>query len=53
MDNQTQHLQLLGELDVRQNELLRRLEELDRRVKLVLDECSGKRKPSVSPLGAK
>lgn len=52
MDNQQKHFQLLGELDVRQNDLLRRLEELDSRVKRVLDECSGKRNTMAAPLEA-
>ena len=53
MDIKKQHFQLLGELDARQNDVLRQLEDLDRRVKRVLDECLGKRKSSRSPLDGK
>ena len=53
MDTQKQRFQILGELDARQNDVLRRLEDLDRRVKRVLDECIGKRSPAGSPLEAK
>ncbi len=46
MENQNPHFQLLSELDARQNDVLQRLEDLDRRVKRVLDECLGKRRTS-------
>jgi hypothetical protein len=52
MDNQKQHFQLLSELDIRQNDLLRRLEDLDRRVQRVLDECTGKRNTTALPAEA-
>ena len=53
MENQTPHSQLLGELDTRQNDVLQRLEDLDRRVKRVLDECLGKCRSSVTALETK
>jgi len=48
VENQISHFQLLGELDARQNDVLQRLEDLDRRVKRVLDECLGKRRSSAA-----
>ncbi len=53
MENQTLHFQLLGELDARQNDVLQRLEDLDRRVKTVLDECLGKRRKAAPALETK
>lgn len=53
MENQATHFQIIGELDARQNDVLQRLEDLDRRVKRVLDECLGKRRSSGAGLEAK
>ena len=53
MENQTPHSQLLGELDARQNDVLQRLEDLDRRVMRALDECLGKRRSSATALETK
>jgi hypothetical protein len=53
MENQKPHFQLLGELDARQNDVLQRLEDLDQRVKRVLDECQGKRRSKKAGLEVK
>ncbi len=39
MDERRQQLQLLADMETRQDDLLRRLEELDQRIKKVLTEC--------------
>ncbi|MHC4400229.1 MAG: hypothetical protein ACYTG0_11180 [Planctomycetota bacterium] len=41
MDGSARHLDSLFELEARHDDLLRRLEELDKRVEKVLSECLG------------
>lgn len=53
MDTQTSNFQLLGDLDARQNDVLQRLEDLDRRVKRVLDEFLGKHRSPATVLESK
>jgi hypothetical protein len=41
MDARRQQLQIIADMELRQDDLLRRLEELDQRIKRVLAECLG------------
>ncbi len=51
MDNPTSHLEALVELDQRHDELLRRLDDLDKQVEKVLKEWLSARQPVASPAG--
>ncbi len=44
MENQERHLTIFSELENLQNDLLKRLDDLDRRVKQVLDDWTMTRK---------
>ena len=45
-DSDIQGPPLLLELDARQNEVLQQLDDLDRRITLMIDELAGKRQAS-------